>query len=71
LTCAGLNGEEDGPEDVCVVVAPLVLDHGDQALQAHPAVNMLAEQQIITIFYTLKLRIKCYLSFPYSNLRAL
>ncbi len=53
----GLNGEEDGPEDVCVVVAPLVLYHGDQALQAHPAVNVLTEQQIITIFLYLEIKI--------------
>jgi hypothetical protein len=58
LTCAGLNGEEDGPEDVCVVVAPLVLYHGDQALQAHPAVNMLAEQNFFLTILCLEITIK-------------
>ncbi len=69
LTCAGLNGEEDGPEDVRVVVAPLVLYHGDQALQAHPAINMLAEQNFYYFMpwnYDLML-----LSFPESNIWAL
>ena len=42
LTCTGLNGVENGAEDVRVVVAPLVLDDGDQTFQPHPAIDVLA-----------------------------
>jgi hypothetical protein len=40
LTCASLNGLKDGAKDVGVVVTPLVLDDGDQALQSHAAVDV-------------------------------
>ena len=50
MTCAGLYSLEDGPEYVRVVVAPLVLDHGHQALQAHPAIDVLAENHSTLIF---------------------
>jgi hypothetical protein len=43
-TCSGLNGLKDGSKNVRIVVAPLVLDDRDQALQAHPTVNMFAKE---------------------------